>query len=173
MGSDYKLVKELKLHSAKAFKIVYEQYKNLVFYQAYLILNNKEDAEDVTQNSFIKLMNSIDAIRDDTNLKQLLSKISRNEAIDLYRKKVNQKEIYDENLLNSLSDENSNELNVVMTLNNLLSKDEANIMILKIVFDYSFIEIAEEINDTIGVIQAKYYKALKKLKRYYKESELK
>lgn len=87
MGSDKKLIKELKSKQSSAFLQVYEKYKNLVYYQAYLILNNKEDAEDVSQNTFLKFMYSIEGIKDDSNLKQLLSTISKNEAIDLYRKK--------------------------------------------------------------------------------------
>ena len=60
MKNDVKLIKELKHNSEKAFKKVYEQYKNLVYYQAYIILNNKEDAEDVLQNTFIKFMRNIE-----------------------------------------------------------------------------------------------------------------
>ena len=87
MKNDVKLIKELKHNSEKTFKKVYEQYKNLVYYQAYIILNNKEDAEDVLQNTFIKFMRNIEYIDDDSSLNQLLSKMSKNEAIDMYRKR--------------------------------------------------------------------------------------
>lgn len=169
MSSDVKLIKELRNNSSKAFKKVYYQYYRLVYYHAYSILNNKEDAEDVMQNTFIKLMKNIESIDDDSSLKQLLSRMSKNEAIDLYRKKANRKEIYDDTLIDSLKDNNNNtDFDVIITLNNVLEKDEANIMTLKIVYDYSFNEIAKEFNETLGIIQAKYYKALEKLKKYYK-----
>lgn len=174
MSSDVKLIKELKQNSAKAFKQVYHQYYKLVYFNAYSILNNSEDAEDVMQNTFIKLMKNIEAINDDSNLKQLLSKMSKNEAIDLYRKKVNRKEVYDESLMNSLkSNDNKNDFDLIITLNNLLEKSEAEIVVKKIVYDYSFKEIALEANNSIGIIQAKYYKALEKLKSYYKGELLK
>lgn len=169
MSSEVKLIKELKNNSAKAFKQVYHQYYKLVYYHAYSILNNKEDAEDVMQNTFIKLMKNIDAIDNDSNLKHLLSRISKNEAIDLYRKKVNRKEIFDDNLVMSIKDDNNYaDFDLIISLNNVLENDEAKILSLKIVYDYSFIEIAKELNQTIGVIQAKYYKAIEKLKIYYK-----
>ena len=98
MKNDVKLIKELKRNSEKAFKKVYEQYKNLVYYQAYCILNNKEDAEDVLQNTFIKFMKNIEYIDDDSSLNQLLSKMSKNEAIDMYRKKVRRNETLDDNI---------------------------------------------------------------------------
>ena len=102
MSSDLKIISGLKRRSEKAFKKVYYQYKNLVYYHAFNILNNKEDAEDIMQNTFIKLMKNIDSIDDNSNLKQLLSKISKNEAIDLYRRKANHQHIYDENLVNNI-----------------------------------------------------------------------
>lgn len=171
MSSDLKIISGLKRHSEKAFKKVYYQYKNLVYYHAYNILNNKEDAEDIMQNTFIKLMKNIDAIDDNSNLRQLLSKISKNEAIDLYRRKTNHKEIYDETIINNIKSEekDNSEINVIMTLNNALNKMESQIMTLKIVFDYSFEEIANELQESIGTIQAKYYKSLKVLKNYYKK----
>lgn len=170
MKNDVKLIKELKSNSEKAFKKVYDQYKNLVYYQAYCILNNKEDAEDVTQNTFVKFMKNIDVIDNDSNIKQLLSSISKNEAIDLYRRKANRKEIFDENILNNIKEkeDDSSKINVIMTLNNALNKKDSHIMILKIVYDYSFEEISKEINETIGVVQSSYYKSLKILKQYYK-----
>ena len=170
MSSDFKIIKELKRNSENAFKKIYYQYKNLVFYQAYNILNNKEDAEDVTQNTFIKFMRNIEVIDNDSNIKQLLSSISKNEAIDLYRRKANRKEIFDENILNNIKEkeDDSSKINVIMTLNNALNKKDSHIMILKIVYDYSFEEISKEINETIGVVQSSYYKSLKILKQYYK-----
>lgn len=170
MSSDFKIIKELKRNSENAFKKIYYQYKNLVFYQAYNILNNKEDAEDVTQNTFVKFMRNIEVIDNDSNIKQLLSSISKNEAIDLYRKKANRKEIFDENMINNIKEieDDSSKVNVIMTLNNALNKKDSHIMILKIVYDYSFEEISKEINETIGVIQSSYYKSLKILKQYYK-----
>ena len=94
MSSDSKIIKKLKNRSSSTFEKVYYQYKNLIFYHAYSIVNNKEDADDITQNTFIKLMKNIDAIDDNSSLKALLSKIAKNEAIDVYRRNANRKEIY-------------------------------------------------------------------------------
>ena len=168
MKNDVKLIKELKHNSEKAFKKVYEQYKNLVYYQAYIILNNKEDAEDVLQNTFIKFMRNIEYIDDDSSLNQLLSKMSKNEAIDMFRKRTRRNEVLDDNV-NTYKDEfDTSKINVILTLNNTLKPLDASIIALKIIFDYSFEDISKELNESIGVIQARYYKALKVLKAYYK-----
>lgn len=168
MKNDVKLIKELKHNSEKAFKKVYEQYKNLVYYQAYIILNNKEDAEDVLQNTFIKFMRNIEYIDDDSSLNQLLSKMSKNEAIDMYRKRNRRNEVLDDNINTYKEEFDTSKINVILTLNNTLKPLDASIIALKIIFDYSFEDISKELNESIGVIQARYYKALKVLKAYYK-----
>lgn len=168
MKNDVKLIKELKHNSEKAFKKVYEQYKNLVYYQAYIILNNKEDAEDVLQNTFIKFMRNIEYIDDDSSLNQLLSKMSKNEAIDMFRKRTRRNEVLDDNVNTYKEEFDTSKINVILTLNNTLKPLDASIIALKIIFDYSFEDISKELNESIGVIQARYYKALKVLKAYYK-----
>ena len=52
---------------------------------------------------------------------------------------------------------------------NTLSEEESNIITLKVLYDYSFKEIGEELNMSIGQIQAKYYKAINKLKKYFEK----
>ena len=59
-------------------------------------------------------------------------------------------------------------ISILITLNNALKPLDASIIALKIIFDYSFEDISQELNESIGVIQARYYKALKVLKSYYK-----
>ena len=124
---------------------------------------------NITQNTFIKLIKNIDAIDDNSSLKALLSKIAKNEAIDVYRRNANRKEVYNEDLLNNQADGSNNEkdFNVIISLNNTLEELDAKIVSLKIVYDYSFIEISKELEITLGVVQARYYKALEQLKQYY------
>ena len=172
MSSDYYLVKELKRNSLEAFKEVYYKYYKLVYFQAYQILNNKEDAEDVMQNTFIKFKNKIETLDDNSNIKQYLSLISKNEAIDLYRKKSNRKEIYDDSILDNykINYENTDSF-VVITLNNTLEKQDALIVTYKIVYDYTFNEISKELNIPLGTVLTRYTKAMKTLKKYYKENK--
>ena len=168
MANDSKLIKRLKRKSLEAFDIVYHEYKNLVFYKAYMVLNNKEDAEDITQQTFIKFMENIEGVNDDSSIKALLSRMAENEAIDLYRQKTKRVSATDE-MIDGISTEDRNEAELAITLNKVLEVDEANIVMLKVVYDYTFQDIADETKETLGTIQGKYYQAMKKLKKYYKE----
>lgn len=165
MIDDYKLMKSLKKKTEKSFKTLYDNYYRLVYYQAYLVLKNNEDSEDVTQQVFIRFFNKIDELPLDLNIKAYLVKLSNNAAIDLYRK--NKKEISIENVDEIASDDDTK--NMLLNFNGLLEEDENKILILRLNFDYSFNEISLEMNERIGTIQSKYYKALKKIKKYYQE----
>ena len=49
-----------------------------------------------------------------------------------------------------------------------MTNEEAKIVSLKVLFDYNFQEIADEIGLTLGATQARYYKAIEKLRKYFK-----
>ena len=44
------------------FEIVYEQYKNLMYYVAYRILREERDAEDAVHNAFVRIAEHIEKI---------------------------------------------------------------------------------------------------------------
>ena len=46
------------------FEIIYEQYKNLMFYTANKILGDTRDSEDIVHDAFLKIIEIIDNIDD-------------------------------------------------------------------------------------------------------------
>lgn len=44
------------------FEIIYEQYKNLMYYVAYRILREERDAEDAVHNAFVRIAEHIEKI---------------------------------------------------------------------------------------------------------------
>lgn len=63
-----------------------DEYKDSVFNYAAYILRNREDAEDVTQEVFIRLWENRDAVKYRTR-KAWLMKVTHNRCMDLLRKK--------------------------------------------------------------------------------------
>lgn len=165
--SDYLLIRKLKRKEEKTFAKFFETYKNLVFYEANVILNNRFDAEDITQEVFIEFFNHIDELKDDTNLKLYIAALAKRRAIDLYRKNSKSIISYTEKI-ESFIDENEKIKNV-LTLDGVLDSLESHIITLRAIHDFSFKEIAIDLNLTIGKVQSTYYAAIKKLKVYYKK----
>jgi len=66
---------------------VYNQYKNLLYNSCYRILKNREDAEDLVQDAFIKGFEKIYQVSDDMNLAAWFRRIAINLCFDEIRKK--------------------------------------------------------------------------------------
>ena len=71
------------------FEMVYHRYRGLMYYVAYRILNNAEDAEDAVHDAFIKIAENMKKISDPVcpKTQSYVVTIVENKAIDLYREK--------------------------------------------------------------------------------------
>ena len=81
---------------------IYDKYKNDVFRIAFSYTKSISDAEDITQNVFIKLFNNFDGLKNQDYLKKWLIKVTINEAksilLSSWKKKIRLTQINDENL---------------------------------------------------------------------------
>lgn len=69
---------------------IYEQYKNLMYKEAFNILHDTHDAEDAVQQALLKLVRCADKIKDDEPgmLCNFLKIVVRNVSKDLYNKRI-------------------------------------------------------------------------------------
>lgn len=73
----------------RKFEELYNSYKQMMYYSAYRVLNNVDDAEDAVHQAFLRVINHMDDIdeNDKHRTKSYLSIITQNIAIDIYRRK--------------------------------------------------------------------------------------
>ena len=88
---DKELINELKNGNANAFKVLVEEYQNKVINICFGFVHNREDAEDITQEVFIEVYNSISHFRGDSKLSTWLYRISVNKSLDFIRRKNRKK----------------------------------------------------------------------------------
>ena len=81
------LIQALKNNDSEAFKYVYEQYYDKMKHLCYGIVNNPEDAEDLAQEVFIDLYNSISRFRGDSKLSTWIHRIALNKSYTFVQKK--------------------------------------------------------------------------------------
>ena len=163
------IVAKLQKGDQKCIESIFNQYKSLVFYTCYSILNSREDAEDVLQDVFIEFFNNASKLSNKTDVKLALVSLAKRRSIDQYRKNSKNPEVLIEDIETFAVENPQSDFNLSISLHNLLSPQDAKIMVLKIVYDFTFNEIAEELNLTIGESQARYYKNIRVLKKHYKE----
>ena len=155
---------------------IYIKYKNLMYYIANDILKNSHEAEDVVQNSIIKISNYIEKI-DEVNsnkTKHLIVTIVKSTSIDIYRKKKDKGFIDIDKVSNKIeSDELSLEnfvirLEEVEELSKKLSEiksEYADILTLKYYHQFKDKEIAEILNITNENARIRIYRAKIALKK--------
>ena len=127
---------------------------------------------DIMQETFIKLMSNIENYFDDGRLKQYIAMIATNISKNELKKRENQNTQLDEDRGHPYSYNDNSKVEIMVTLEKCLSSEELDVVSLKVLFDYTFKEIAEELNTTIGSVQSTYYRAMEILKKYF-QSETK
>ena len=88
---DKELINELKTGNADAFKVLVEEYQNKIINICFGFVHNREDAEDISQEVFMEVYNSITHFRGDSKLSTWLYRISVNKSLDFIRKKNRKK----------------------------------------------------------------------------------
>lgn len=73
----------------KKLQYLYENYRDYVYWISYNVVHDVDDAEDIVQNSFLKVGRMLDYFEteQEDKTKMLLSAVTKNTAIDYYRKK--------------------------------------------------------------------------------------
>lgn len=73
-------------HTSFDIEKIYDTYYRDVYHFALFFTNNRQEAEDITQGTFIKIMKSIGSLQQPERLKTWIFSIAKHTAIDLKRK---------------------------------------------------------------------------------------
>jgi RNA polymerase sigma-70 factor (ECF subfamily) len=84
---DQKLVRQICKGDIASFRLLVERYKKKVYYLAYDMTGDHHDAEDISQEVFIKVFRFIKNFRQDAKLSSWLYQVTVNTCIDSQRKK--------------------------------------------------------------------------------------
>lgn len=143
------------------------------------LTGNNVDAEDLYQDTAVRIITNADKYRPGTNFKAWAVTIMRNIFINNYRKKVRRNMIIDQTpnnyYLNSgdRTVSNDGESNVaygeLFKLVNALPEDFRRPFIMAYQ-GYKYEEIAEELGSPLGTIKSRIFFARKKLQKMYEEN---
>lgn len=89
--NEWNLIERLKQGDTAAFKEIVESAQGLVYNTALGIVQNAEDAEDVSQEVFVQLYESISGFKGESKLSTWLYRITVSKAMDHLRKKRRKK----------------------------------------------------------------------------------
>ncbi len=165
--NDKRIIEGLRKGYEDAFEECYYQYKNLVYYVVIKIVHKKELAEELVQDTFIKMYQSINSF-DGRHFQAWLLTIARNLALNELKKQKTEVEFADYLVYDEL-DVRSEMKDLLYDLEHILNPKEYEIFILRIIYDMKQREIAEYLNIPIGTVGWTYREALKKVKKIYRK----
>jgi len=97
--SDAELIARCLQKDNSAWELVVGRYKRKVFHIAYKFTGRHDDAEDLTQEIFLKVFRSLEKFNRDADFSTWLSSVARNFCIDHYRASKREKEVLVEDLV--------------------------------------------------------------------------
>lgn len=160
------IFERIKCGEKEAIEDLYHKYQSLVINISFSIVKDKNIAEEVSQNVFLKIMQlSLEKLPSQNELSWLYT-VVKNCSIEYLRKQSNDLDI---NSIYNLEDQ-ENEITKTIDkdsfnrLMDCLNDKEKEIVSLKVIANLSFREIGMVLNIPIGTVQWKYYKAIHTLK---------
>lgn len=162
-----RLIEKLKAKDELAFEQIYYEYEKLIYYICYSITKDRHASEDLTQDTFIKLLTSLDSYEENGKFKQYIMMIARNLSKNYVTRVASKQPLYCDEEIYQAKDTSNNNL-MLYDIKEFLDDLQAEIVILKIIHKLKFKEIAEYLELSIGKVQAEYYNAIKTLRKELK-----
>jgi RNA polymerase sigma-70 factor (ECF subfamily) len=155
---------EQKIH--KIFNEIYTTHGKVVYFTISQYIDNRCYIEDLTQEVFLNFFNRLNKT-EISNIKCYLVISARNSAINFLRNKKVEIELDERKLIYNLCEKEDSDLCVdaINILNKVLDSEEVYIILQHVLYDQSFKNISIECDKNISTIMARYYRAIKKVKK--------
>lgn len=171
-----------------AFQEIVERYKKKVYYIAYDIVGDHPEAEDISQEVFIKMYRALNRFRKDAKMSSWLFQIAVNTSIDSLRRRkakprINVGDIEQvgvrEKALESTNLEADPERRAVATLMqehidqalHKITPQERAVFMMRHYNEFKIREIADVLEVSSGTVKSLLFRALKKLRKELSSSQ--
>lgn len=179
-NEDFDLIKRFLKGEEQAFSTLVHKYQKKAYSLAYRFTHNHQDADDLSQEAFIRVYSSLRNFRGGSNFFTWLYRIVTNLCINYLNRRPKRIQLPVEELGISNPDPNAQSI-----LEDKELRTKINIAIeklpprQKIAFtlrqleELSFEEVSKIMKCSIGGAKASYFHAVQKLSRYLKEMRIK
>jgi len=181
MDEDRDLIASLKDHSTRnmAFQTLVKKYQERLYWHIRKIVMNHDDADDVLQNTFVKVWRSIDKFREESTLYTWLYRIATNESLTLINSNKKRNFIStnetSEFLMNNLVSDpyfDGDEMQLKLQEAILQLPEKQRIVFnMKYFEEMKYEEMSEILNTSVGALKASFHHAAKKVEEYLKNKD--
>jgi RNA polymerase sigma-70 factor (ECF subfamily) len=166
------LVQRAQQLDQEAFAQLYERHFDRIYRYVALKIGSKVEAEDMTQQVFLKALRSISSYKwRDTPFSAWLYRIAHNQVVDYLRKKARQTEMpLNESLVGSESDhekttEQKLDMEKLMLATRQLTPAQQEVIALRFTSELSIAEVAKVMGKSEGAVKALQHSAILALRK--------
>lgn len=157
--TDRELIAAAKTGDALAMETLYLRHRDWAYRNAYGVLGNAEDAQDVVQDVFQKFFRKIETFELRAKFTTYLYPVIRNRCIDRIRRRKPTTELVTDVLSPTLRDERREREAVIEMVIGLPEKQQ-DVVILRFAEGLQLDEIAERLDIAIGTVKSRLHHAL-------------
>ncbi|WP_291275080.1 RNA polymerase sigma factor [Flavobacterium sp.] len=156
-------------------KLVYEYQKPLYYHIRNIVLNH-DDADDVLQNTFIKVFSNIQNFKGESKLYSWIYRIATNESLTFIEQRARKQGISNEELqqksINKLESDVYFEGDIIQLKlqKAIASLPEKQQLVFKMKYfeEMKYENMSEILDTSVGALKASYHHAVKKIEEYLK-----
>jgi len=166
----------LEAHTLQPLKFedLVSQYKERLYWHIRRMVISHDDADDVLQNTFIKIYKNLHNFNGESQIYTWLYRIATNESLTFIKKRKRTTQIGSEELQESLvanltSDPYFNGDEAQLTLQkaiDTLPAKQKQVFVMKYFDELQYNEISEILDTSEGALKASYHHAVKKITEY-------
>ncbi len=170
---DEQLIERLSNEGDRPFLHLYHRYKHRVYAYCYRLLRHPQNAEDATQETFVKIHRSLDTLENTASLQAWIFSIARNEAFTILRRQRPTAEL-EEETRDVWDDENPLEKVVqkeraviVQHCLGLLKPSYRELLILREYEELSYVEISSITGASESAVKSGLFKARRAMRKKF------
>lgn len=176
MQNEAKLITQLKSKNSKelAFQTLVKRYKERLYWHIRKIVLSHDDADDILQNTFIKIFRNIDEFKGESKLFTWMYRIATNESITFLnskakRNQVSNQDLKDNNLKNLVADVYFDGDEIQFKLQKAIAqlpRIQQLVFNMRYFDDIKYKDMSAILETSEGALKASYHIAVKKIKTY-------
>jgi RNA polymerase sigma factor (sigma-70 family) len=159
------------------FNLLVRKYQQKIYWHIRKMVIDHDDADDLVQETFVKVWKNLEAFREDARLYTWIYRIATNECLNFLRKKKNKFFLPLHDVQHELSEklESGNHIDgdeIQLKLQKALLKlpnKQRLVFNMKYFEEMKYEEISEITDTSVGSLKANYHHAVKKIEEFLKE----
>ena len=181
--SDIDLIRRAKKEDTTAFDDLVVRYQQQIYYSIIRIVLNKEDANDVVQDTFTKAYSNLERFDERYRFYAWIHRIAVNTALNLVQRKKNLEDYGkhrdEDDQYNPPDTKNTEHIyehkefqEHVQNALDQLSPDMRSVFVLRVYDELSYKEIANVMDISLGTVMSRLNRARNSLKKYLETSKV-